>query len=45
MEDLPEPVADEAPADEVEHDPNHWVRAEQALVRELRELSQGKAKR
>ena len=24
--------------------PNHWVKAEQALVRELRELSQGKAK-
>jgi hypothetical protein len=42
-EDLspPEPVAD---ADEVEHDPNHWVKAEQALVRELRQLSQGKAK-
>jgi signal transduction histidine kinase len=35
----PEPVADE-----VEHDPNHWVKAEQALVRELRQLSQGKAK-
>ena len=25
-------------------EPNHWVQAEQALVRELRELSQGKAK-
>jgi hypothetical protein len=35
----PEPVTDE-----VEHDPNHWVKAEQALVRELRQLSQGKAK-
>ena len=35
----PEPVVDE-----VEHDPNHWVKAEQALVRELRQLSQGKAK-
>ncbi|MCD6022255.1 MAG: sensor hybrid histidine kinase, partial [Actinomycetia bacterium] len=38
-ESAPEPVADE-----VEHDPNHWVKAEQALVRELRQLSQGKAK-
>lgn len=28
----------------VEDDPNHWVNAEQALVRELRQLSQGKAK-
>jgi hypothetical protein len=35
----PEPATDE-----VEHDPNHWVKAEQALVRELRQLSQGKAK-
>ena len=35
----PEPVSEE-----VEHDPNHWVKAEQALVRELRELSQGKAR-
>jgi hypothetical protein len=35
----PEPVTEE-----VEHDPNHWVKAEQALVRELRELSQGKAR-
>jgi chromosome segregation ATPase len=25
-------------------EPNHWVKAEQALVRELRELSQGKAR-
>jgi hypothetical protein len=28
-----------------EEDPNHWVKAEQALVRELRELSQGKARK
>jgi hypothetical protein len=35
-----EPSADARPPDE---DPNHWVKAEQALVRELRELSQGKA--
>jgi hypothetical protein len=46
IEELPEPVQDtETPVDEVEHDPNHWVKAEQALVRELRQLSQGKAKR
>jgi hypothetical protein len=45
-DELPEPIEDtEAPVDELEHDPNHWVKAEQALVRELRELSQGKAKR
>jgi hypothetical protein len=45
---LPEP---EEPTQDVEgptspeDDPNHWVKAEQALVRELRELSQGKAKK
>jgi hypothetical protein len=27
-----------------EDEPNHWVKAEQALVRELRELSQGKSR-
>jgi light-regulated signal transduction histidine kinase (bacteriophytochrome) len=47
-EPLPEP---EEPTQDVEgptspeDDPNHWVKAEQALVRELRELSQGKAKK
>jgi hypothetical protein len=30
--------------DEVAEDPNHWVNAEQALVRELRQLSKGKTK-
>jgi signal transduction histidine kinase len=40
-EGQPEP---EPAAAEVEHEPNHWVKAEQALVRELRQLSQGKAK-
>ena len=40
-EGQPEP---EPASEEVEHDPNHWVKAEQALVRELRELSQGKAR-
>ena len=46
VEDLPEPFENtESPVDDVEQDPNHWVKAEQALVRELRELSQGKAKR
>jgi hypothetical protein len=35
--------ADE-PVAAVKDEPNHWVQAEQALVRELRELSQGKAK-
>jgi hypothetical protein len=42
--DEPTPTAesaDEAPQD----DPNHWIKAEQALVRELRELSQGKARK
>jgi signal transduction histidine kinase len=29
----------------VEDDPDHWINAEQALVRELRQLSQGKAKK
>ena len=29
--------------DESRTNPNHWVKAEQALVAELRELSQGKA--
>jgi hypothetical protein len=40
----PEPAGEPiegAPQD----DPNHWVKAEQALVRELRELSQGKARK
>jgi signal transduction histidine kinase len=42
----PEPVDGERePEPEpVEDEPNHWVKAEQALVRELRQLSQGKAK-
>ncbi len=39
-----EPVEGEQPVEEVNDEPNHWVQAEQALVRELRELSQGKAK-
>jgi chromosome segregation ATPase len=40
-----EPIA-ETPSDLApEEDPNHWVKAEQALVRELRELSQGKARK
>jgi hypothetical protein len=40
-----EPVeGDQAAAEPVKDEPNHWVQAEQALVRELRELSQGKAK-
>jgi len=42
----PEPVeGDQAveAVEEVKDEPNHWVQAEQALVRELRELSQGKA--
>jgi hypothetical protein len=38
----PEPAEDQV-AEDVE-EPNHWVQAEQALVRELRELSQGKAR-
>ena len=39
-----EPVEGDQPVEEVKDEPNHWVQAEQALVRELRELSQGKAK-
>ena len=39
-----EPVEGDQPIEEVKDEPNHWVQAEQALVRELRELSQGKAK-
>jgi signal transduction histidine kinase len=41
---VPEPVEPDRVVDGVKDDPNHWVKAEQALVRELRELSQGKAK-
>ncbi len=40
----PEPLDEEQAPEPVEDEPNHWVKAEQALVRELRELSQGKAK-
>jgi hypothetical protein len=46
-EERTEPVADgdaDGSSDGTVDDPNHWVKAEQALVRELRELSQGKAK-
>jgi len=43
-EPMPEPSADE-PVETARDDPNHWVKAEQALVRELRELSQGKARK
>ena len=40
-----EPADGEAePVAPVKDEPNHWVKAEQALVAELRELSQGKAK-
>lgn len=39
-----EPVEGDQPVEEVKDEPNHWIQAEQALVRELRELSQGKAK-
>jgi hypothetical protein len=39
-----EPVAAQPEGEAIE-DPNHWVNAEQALVRELRQLSQGKAKK
>ena len=35
---------DDQVVEDVKDEPNHWVQAEQALVRELRELSQGKAK-
>jgi signal transduction histidine kinase len=41
MPAAPEESGEVAPED----DPNHWVKAEQALVRELRELSQGKARK
>jgi signal transduction histidine kinase len=40
----PEPEEGAQVAEDVKDEPNHWVQAEQALVRELRELSQGKAK-
>jgi signal transduction histidine kinase len=40
----PEPEEGDQVADGDEEEPNHWVKAEQALVRELRELSQGKAR-
>jgi signal transduction histidine kinase len=42
----PAPESDEGDqvAESVDDEPNHWVKAEQALVRELRELSQGKAR-
>ncbi len=40
----PELVEGDQPVEEVKDEPNHWVQAEQALVRELRELSKGKAK-
>ncbi len=40
-----EPVAEPAGELDPDEDPNHWVKAEQALVRELRELSQGKARK
>jgi signal transduction histidine kinase len=40
----PEPVEGDQAVEEIKDEPNHWVQAEQALVRELRELSQGKAK-
>jgi hypothetical protein len=43
--DEPEGQEPSEPAETpVEEDPNHWVNAEQALVRELRQLSQGKLK-
>ncbi len=38
------PEEGEEPVAAVKDEPNHWVKAEQALVAELRELSQGKAK-
>jgi hypothetical protein len=40
----PEPEEGDQVAEGDEDEPNHWVKAEQALVRELRELSQGKAR-
>jgi signal transduction histidine kinase len=41
--EAPEPVERPQETGTTPEDPNHWVKAEQALVRELRELSQGKA--
>lgn len=43
VEEPPQPEADELGSEEPED--NHWLKAEQALVRELRQLSQGKQKR
>jgi signal transduction histidine kinase len=40
----PEPDEEDQEDDGIKDEPNHWVNAEQALVRELRELSQGKAR-
>ena len=40
----PDTVEGDEVVEDVKDEPNHWVQAEQALVRELRELSQGKAK-
>jgi chromosome segregation ATPase len=40
----PELDDDDHPEEDPKDDPNHWVNAEQALVRELRELSQGKSR-
>jgi hypothetical protein len=37
------PQGTDAEADAPAEDPNHWVKAEQALVAELRQLSQNKA--
>jgi hypothetical protein len=44
-DEAPEPSVDEPTDLAPEDDPNHWVKAEQALVRELRELSQGKSRK
>ncbi|HEX5936177.1 MAG TPA: hypothetical protein VFZ75_00585 [Actinomycetota bacterium] len=38
-----DPPAEPVAGDPEAEDPNHWVKAEQALVRELRQLSQNKA--
>jgi signal transduction histidine kinase len=43
--DEPVPATEEGTEEPPQDDPNHWVKAEQALVRELRELSQGKARK
>ena len=46
-EDESSPAAEETPGADGEtpaEDPNHWVKAEQALVGELRQLAQGKLK-